>query len=251
MVKKTAEQANADKVAELTPKEEELTPGAETELSKVEPGKLEAKPVIDWEAKLAEITGNYQAMQRNIDAVFKKTVPPERLQAIEDVLEEQRAMMQSLMEQGGLEGLTPEAEKRLKTAQTQREIDLAKAEIKAILREGELSDDDSEVDKIIVGTKSPAEAFRKASAVVRASEKAKRDQTEAERKADLARREREKREREGELEVGAGAISVGVGEEIPTDMVQFRKWIADVPQKEYEEKYAKKVNEMMRKGKIK
>lgn len=48
------------------------------------------------------------------------------------------------------------------------------------------------------------------------------------------------------------AASLGaVSEGIPTDMAKFREWIATVPQKEYETKYAAKVKEMMQQGKIK
>ncbi len=43
----------------------------------------------------------------------------------------------------------------------------------------------------------------------------------------------------------------GGGLGIPTKMTQFREWINDIPQEEYEEKYAAKVNEMMRQNKIK
>ncbi len=50
----------------------------------------------------------------------------------------------------------------------------------------------------------------------------------------------------------ANAPGGGVsGEGIPTDMVSFRKWLNDMPQEEYEKKYASKVSEMMRSGKIK
>lgn len=38
---------------------------------------------------------------------------------------------------------------------------------------------------------------------------------------------------------------------IPTDMEKFRAWIASIPQSEYERKYAAKVSELMREGKIK
>jgi len=46
------------------------------------------------------------------------------------------------------------------------------------------------------------------------------------------------------------ATSTGSGGGIPTDMVQFRKWIAKIPQGEYE-KVSSEVNKMMREGKIK
>lgn len=38
---------------------------------------------------------------------------------------------------------------------------------------------------------------------------------------------------------------------IPTDLAKFRTWIAGIPQTEYETKYADKVNELRRQGKIK
>jgi len=44
-----------------------------------------------------------------------------------------------------------------------------------------------------------------------------------------------------------GVSSLG----IPTDMAAFRKWIATIPQKEYEDKYADTVNKMRREGKFK
>ena len=48
------------------------------------------------------------------------------------------------------------------------------------------------------------------------------------------------------------AASVGVSSEgIPLDINKFREWIDKVPQKEYEEKYAAKVKELRRQGKIK
>lgn len=38
---------------------------------------------------------------------------------------------------------------------------------------------------------------------------------------------------------------------IPTDMGRFREWVAGLSQRDYEEKYAAKVDEMMKQGKIK
>lgn len=46
--------------------------------------------------------------------------------------------------------------------------------------------------------------------------------------------------------------SAGIsGDGIPLDMAKFRAWIANIPQEEYEKKYASKVKEMMDAGKIK
>lgn len=48
------------------------------------------------------------------------------------------------------------------------------------------------------------------------------------------------------------AASVGVSSDgIPLDMAKFREWIDRIPQKEYEEKYAVRVKELRRQGKIK
>jgi len=56
----------------------------------------------------------------------------------------------------------------------------------------------------------------------------------------------------GYLGADVGVPGGGVpGEGIPTDLDTFRKWISEMPQEEYEKKYASKVKEMMREGKIK
>lgn len=49
------------------------------------------------------------------------------------------------------------------------------------------------------------------------------------------------------VETLTGGVSV---DGIPTDITRFRKWVADLPQAEYE-KNASKINQMMREGKIK
>ena len=56
----------------------------------------------------------------------------------------------------------------------------------------------------------------------------------------------------GRFASDAGIPGGGVsGEGIPTDIVAFREWVSKLPQEEYEKKYASKVNQMMREGKIK
>lgn len=47
------------------------------------------------------------------------------------------------------------------------------------------------------------------------------------------------------------ALSSGTGTQIPTNVEEFKEWIARIPQSEYEEKYAAEVNKMRRAGKIK
>lgn len=67
----------------------------------------------------------------------------------------------------------------------------------------------------------------------------------------------EKRLKDVELRINKEANSVDTSvsgsasmESIPTDMAQFKEWIAKLPQKEYEAKQAK-INEMLKTGKIK
>jgi hypothetical protein len=74
-----------------------------------------------------------------------------------------------------------------------------------------------------------------------------KDKTIADLQAKLKKLEMGK---SGQLDVETG-LPTGSGSVIPTDITQFRQWIATIPQDVYEKEYASKVNEMRRLGQIK
>ena len=80
-----------------------------------------------------------------------------------------------------------------------------------------------------------------------AEEKEKPEELTSEDKGRIAR---EWMKEEGLTTQDTGGSSGGISG-IPTDMTQFRTWIAGISQEDYEEKYASDVNKMMKEGKIK
>lgn len=139
----------------------------------------------------------------------------------------------------------PEYEKNIKLRRTNREL------------ESKLADRDSRVDELEAKTTEAQEAEAEHTKERNAREVATRLGVNAktlvkftdgsvEAMEDLAKSLPQKGEGKS-LKVDSGK-TLG-GESIPTNMEQFKKWVASIPQEEYE-KVAPEVNKMMRDGKI-
>jgi len=74
---------------------------------------------------------------------------------------------------------------------------------------------------------------------------------EVARKKEIDEAARKILEGKGLLKTDAGTVAGTGSLGIPTNLEKFKEWIGNIPQKDYEEKYAATVKEMMRSGKIK
>ncbi len=98
----------------------------------------------------------------------------------------------------------------------------------------------------------PAEGLQKAREIVGKLKESQPPKAE-EKETEEQMKERIKREildEQGKTKQEPGGPSGG-GHRIPTDMGEFREWIKDIPQEEFETDYAAQVNKMMKQGEIK
>jgi len=134
-----------------------------------------------------------------------------------------------------------QAEGEVKRAEYNKAADAIYAEAKAIFK-----DDEDQLERIedylYAGKLERAQAR-----IAKARTSSKPKETEEEMRERI--REEILKE-EGKLRTDTGA-PFGTGLGIPTNIEQFKKWIAGIPQSEYEDKYAAEVSKMMKQGKIK
>jgi len=248
----------------ITPSVEELTSKAKQLEADLEAAKREAKSHQEYGRKQHEELEK----QRGLDA---------KVSGLESRLQVQTEMIAALMDRGEEEGEeTPAPKKRRSEEYLARikQAPVANPQQEAFMKVAE------EADGLIKSAgldmeKSPElkEAYRKfrigiasgfyigdaqdgleeIKKVVEAK-KPTEVKTEAEKRVISEEEKRgiiqEYMEKEGLLKSDTGMPS-GAGDGIPTDMAAFQKWIADIPQEEYEKKYASKVKQMMRDNKIK